>query len=316
MLDGCWLKRSGLAMGHTALTLPRRHPSTLASVLVCRRCRVNDAQRVRVCRRATSLAPAKCMSAVPFGLSADFAVRLCAQASSTGPAKCLTTLNTLGGAVHSWGDEVRVSLCRGVASPDAGQAVAACAVAAAPQLSPAAAVDVCRDAPPCEHVASGSSGRCLGQPQPVQCVHAFRAHAIPELVKAAVCRGARDTSPAECANHVMQQSPGSDHGVLPFLCRHAPGVGPAACFGALSPSGDAASLSPIQRGRLCAGAINAAPAACVNAVTQFMRQPHAHHKRGSRVQLTKVEHVVMLCQGAVSQRRVNATRWCSHHGNC
>lgn len=149
-------------------------------------CRLSDAQQVRVCRGAVSTAPAQCMANVPFGLHPTLAVRLCSGASTVGPATCLRILRSKGGTMHAWSDDMRVSLCRHVRSDDAAASVATCAASAGPQLSPSTTIELCR-----QSTTGCSSPACRGRSHTaLDCFHAFRSHAIPDMVKAAVCSGA------------------------------------------------------------------------------------------------------------------------------
>lgn len=283
---------------------------------------ISDAQKVRACRGATSLAPAECIAAVPFRMAAASAVRLCAAATSVGPAKCMASLNTLGGMVHSWGDDARIALCRGVRSADAAVSVASCAASAASILPASAAVLLCRDAPPCATTGGGRHARCTGTPLPVQCLHAVRVRGASDVVKASVCQGAGSVGPATCFQ-AMRATSQADAAVAPLLCRHALGESPARCYAALqrtvgsrSRSGGSDSLSRLQRARLCAAAEDDAPATCAHTLLQALqsrkRRPRASQRtRGAaHVVLRDADDVVDVCQAAVRAVRVSLRRLC------
>lgn len=222
---------------------------------------ISPAQRVKLCRAATGIAPATCVASTPPSLPAQDRVALCqgaTEASPTAPAACLKTVP------HDLSSAFAVALCRRAndhkaaaecakvarhtlgSSYDGLLTLCGDALSTAPAHCAKAAVQVGVDRPLAAMLCAGSASLA-----PASCF-AAASRQFPPNIRVEACVGAQSTSPALCLAAAMPRAVkpqqddrgtmcpldqtvsnvprrGIDYQLAARLCLNAPDDRPAQC---------------------------------------------------------------------------------------
>lgn len=283
---------------------------------------------IRLCEKATSLAPSECLASTQFDrrLSTELVVALCARASSDAPQRNLRRLQQQISSNRLTVEDA-VALCSDSDTTERPNRAADCAERALRELgahvpgtselvtdlcaqaTSAAPAECFRQAPsiysPTEKVAlcrqanSTDPARCASQ-------HLKRLSTSPQDHQHQIdlCRGATSQSPAQCAKEAPY---GMSAREIVLLCRRATSAMPAICARAISPS---LRLPPEAAARVCSQAASTLPARCLSQeASVLLRRSEPitggviHRCRAARAELVSLEitHVAYTCE----QLRVN-----------